>query len=733
MNEAYQLQLLNVNCASCVNKIEAAIKEMDPTVDFQISFAERLINIQGKHPSDKMIAKLATIGYQAVLYHQENEQALVKKHVRALQHRAAVAGVFGAGLMFLSMSIVSPSLQSNWGQLIWLVIAIGTLVVMRFAGKEIYMRAFKSICNRHATMDTLISIGVSAAWFFSLVITLMPSAFPKNNQHLYYEASLLILAFVNIGAALEIKARGKTSEAINRLIGLKPDSATRVLANGAEEKIKVADIKIGDHLRVKPGDPLPVDGVIVDGHSSIDESMLTGESMPISKKEGDKVYCGTLNKIGAFIFTVTQSRQDTALSKIISLVKQAQATKPPISKLTDQVSAYFVPFVLLFALLTAVFWSTLGYGLNVIFLTSMSVLVIACPCALGLAAPISVIIGMGKAAEKGVLIRNGEALQKASQINAILLDKTGTITEGQPAIVDISIADKIDKLWVLQLAGSIEQSSEHPIAQAIVNEVKKEKIELLPIQSFKAMIGFGVSAVIDGKKVLLGNKKLMRDNDIYDRHLDETAQNFSLKGQTPVYIAVDNKIAAILAIADPIKPTSIEAVRKMKQLGLDVFMVTGDNSRTASAIAAQVGINNIYSETLPNDKTQKVKELQLQNKVVAMVGDGINDSPALSQADVGFAIGCGTDVAIESADVTLMSNSLQSVLDAIFVSQATMRNIKQNLVAAFLYNSLGIPIAAGILYPIWEIFLNPAGAGLAMAASSVTVVMNANRLRHLIK
>jgi Cu+-exporting ATPase len=733
MTETYQLQLLNVNCASCVSKIEAAIKGMDPTVDFQISFAERLININGKQPSDKIIATLATIGYQAVLYQQENEQALVQQQLRVLRHRATVAGVFGACLMFLSMSTVSPSLQSNWGQLIWFVIAIGTLLVMGFAGKDIYMRAFKSICNRHATMDTLISIGVSAAWFFSLVITLIPSAFPKSNQHLYYEASLLILAFVNIGAALEIKARGKTSEAINRLIGLKPDSATRVLANGSEEKIKVADIGIGDHLRVKPGEKLPVDGVIVEGHSSIDESMLTGESMPISKKEGDKVYCGTLNKMGAFIFTVTQSGQDTALSKIIALVKQAQATKPPISKLTDQVSAYFVPFVLLFALLTAFVWSTLGYGINVIFLTSMSVLVIACPCALGLAAPISVIIGMGKAAEKGVLIRNGEALQKASQLNAILLDKTGTITEGQPSIVDISIADKIDKHWILQLAGSIEQSSEHPLAQAIVNEVKKEKIKLLPIKNFKAMIGFGVSAIIDGKTVFLGTKKFMQANGISDQNLDEAAQEFSLKGQTPVYIAVDTKVAAILAIADPIKPSSIEAISKMKQLGLDVFMVTGDNSRTASTIAEQVGIINVVSEALPDDKTQKVKKLQLENKVVAMVGDGINDSPALSQADVGFAIGGGTDVAIESADITLMNNSLQSVLDAIFVSQATMRNIKQNLVAAFLYNSLGIPIAAGILYPIFAIFLNPAFAGLAMAASSITVVMNANRLRHLIK
>ena len=546
---------------------------------------------------------------------------------------------------------------------------------------------------------------------------------------MYFEAALIIIALVDLGAALEIRARGKTSEAIKRLIGLQAKTARRVDDNGDEQDIPIEALQVGDILRVRPGEKIPVDGIVIDGHSSIDESMLTGEPMPVSKKNNDQVFGSTLNKTGSFLMQATKVGKETMLSQIIQLVQHAQSTKPPIAKLADSVSGYFVPTVLILAVITAVIWFNVGFSAGFILVASMTVLIIACPCALGLAAPISVMVGMGKAAEYGVLIRNGEGLQRAGELTTLVLDKTGTITKGQPEVVKIITTTHFNELTILQYAASIEQFSEHPLAQAIIDYAKKQSMNLLSAANFNAITGQGVFANIDGKKVLLGNERLMIENHVNIDTLLEQSNKLASLGQTPMFIAIDNQLTGIISVADPIKEDSKPAITKLKNLGIQVVMITGDNQKTAQAVAKQVGVKQVFAEVLPEHKANHIKKLQSKKSIVGMVGDGINDAPALAQADVGFAIGAGTDIAIESADITLISSSLQGVLNAIAISKITLRNIKQNLFGAFIYNSIGIPVAAGILYPVLGLLLNPMIAGFAMAASSLTVVSNANRLR----
>lgn len=664
----------------------------------------------------------------------KNESSDSSTHFKNLINKTVVSGLMGAFVFVVDFPIWHLSLDTFHGQLVWFIIGIISAIVIAYSAGQIYKSAWMAFLNHTATMDTLIAVGTGVAWVYSIIISIFPHIVPIQSRHVYYETALIIIALVNLGAALEVRARGKTSQAIQRLIGLQPKTAMRINENGVEESVLIESLRVNDHIRVRPGEKIAVDGVIIDGHSTVDESMLTGESMPIQKKAGDFVFGATINKTGSFIFKVTKVGSETTLSQIIRIVKEAQNTKPSIAKLADVISSFFVPTVLIISVITALIWFDFGFSSGFILVTSMSVLVIACPCALGLASPISVIVGIGKSAEYGVLIRNGEALQKSSQLDVIVFDKTGTITEGQPTVVDIIECNTFDKNAIIQLAASIEKNSEHPLGQAILLDANNKNILLQKVEQFEAIAGQGVIGKIQNQIVLFGNKKLMIAQQVDILGWEEKVSELAVLGQTPMYLALNQKLIGIISVADRIKSDVKNAIDQFKRIGLEVVMLTGDNQKTAEAVAKQVGILQVIAEVLPTEKSEKIKQLQIslgKKKRVGMVGDGINDAPALMQADVGFAIGCGTDIAIESADVTLMKNSISSVYDAILISKATMRNIKQNLFGAFIYNVLGIPIAAGILYPLIGILLNPMIAGAAMAASSLTVVSNANRLRLL--
>jgi Cu+-exporting ATPase len=563
-----------------------------------------------------------------------------------------------------------------------------------------------------------------------MLITLFPEIVPSLARHAYFEAATIIIALINFGSALEMRARGKTSEAIKRLIGLQPKTA-RVIRDGIEQDIPIADVGLDETLRVRPGEKIPVDGHIIEGHSSVDESMLTGEPLPIEKKAGDEVVGGTINKSGSFLFQAKRIGRDTALARIIEMVRQAQNSKPAIGRLADKISSVFVPSVLIISVITFMVWANFGPEprLSYMLVSTMTVLIIACPCALGLATPISVMVGVGKAAEYGVLIRNGEALQAAGKLTTVVLDKTGTVTEGSPTVTDIVTTGNWQEDEVLRYAASIESGSEHPLAEAIVDAAKVKGLQLESASSFEAVAGHGVTGSLGGKTVALGNEKLMHTGGVDIDELATDAEILALTAQTPMYLAVDSRLVGLIAVSDPIKKDSKSAIDRLHRKGIKVVMLTGDNQKTADVVAQQVGVDEVIADVLPEDKAGKVAELQARGDIVGMVGDGINDAPALARANIGFAIGTGTDVAIESADITLMRGSLHGVPDAIDISRATVRNIKQNLFGAFVYNSLGIPVAAGILFPFFGILLNPIIAGGAMAMSSVTVVSNANRLR----
>jgi Cu+-exporting ATPase len=561
-------------------------------------------------------------------------------------------------------------------------------------------------------------------------VVFFPDAVPDQARHVYFEATAIIIGLIDLGLALELKARGRTSEAIKRLIGLQAKTA-RVIRDDKELDIAIELVLLNDVVRVRPGEKIPVDGEVVEGHTAIDESMLTGEPMPVEKATGDTVAAGTINKSGSILFKATRVGKDTALAQIINMVKRAQNSKPPIGRLADVISAYFVPVVMIIAVASALTWLNFGPEPAVAFaiVSATTVLIIACPCALGLATPMSVMVGVGKAAEAGVLIRNGEALQTASKISAMILDKTGTITLGAPKVTDVLVAGEHDEQAVLRLAATLESGSEHPLAMAIVESAQERGIEMGKVSNFNAIAGHGVQAEVDGKTLLFGNEKLMRERAIELGDFVEKAQALAAEAKTPMYFAINNQLAAIIAVADPIKEDSIAAIKRLQHNGIRVVMLTGDNRATAKAVAEKAGIKEFFAEVLPEEKSKKVQELQMEGEVVGMTGDGINDAPALAIANVGFAIGTGTDVAIESADITLMRGSLHGLADAIAVSKATLRNIKQNLFGAFIYNVAGVPFAAGVLYPFLGMLLNPVIAGAAMAFSSLTVVTNANRLR----
>jgi len=731
-NASVVLSVNGMSCAGCVSSVEKALLSVSGVEEAAVNFAEHTASITGRASAGVLIKSLIDAGYNGSELRteadQEEKQAAEQRHLKKLIQQTWFAGTVGVSLFVLGMGGFLPSIEQ--APALWGAIALLSLGVLLFSGGHYYTGAYKAFRVHNANMDTLIALGTGVAWVFSCVLIIFPELFPVDARHVYFEAAVIIIAFLNLGAVLELRARGKTSEAIKRLIGLQPKMA-RVIRDGKELDIPIGQLGLGETIRVRPGEKIPVDGVVLDGQSRVDESMLTGEPLAVSKSVGDDVTGATINKNGSFIFKATRIGGDTVLAQIIDMVKQAQNSKPSIARLVDKISAIFVPTVLIIAAVTFVAW--LNFGPESVgsftLLATMTVLIIACPCALGLATPISIMVGVGKAAEYGVLIRNGEALQKASQLDTIVLDKTGTVTEGKPKVVNIIPLSELDQEEILRFAASMEAGSEHPLAQAIMDSAKEKNLDLLSTTAFESITGHGIKAVINDDHFYLGNQSLMSQLSGVNNSVNEALESISLAGQTPVLLANKTCYLGVLAIADPLKKDSVEAIARLKALGKHVIMLTGDRRLTAEVIAKQAGIVEVIAEVLPEDKAQVIASLQGQGKKVAMVGDGINDAPALARADVGFAIGGGADVAIESADITLMRSSLHGVADAYEISQATVKNIKQNLFGAFIYNGIGIPVAAGVLYPLLGIMLNPMIAGAAMAMSSVTVVTNANRLR----
>jgi P-type Cu+ transporter len=644
-------------------------------------------------------------------------------------------------LLLLSLPDYFPALREmimGWHGALGIAAALLSLPVLVWSGGSFFMGAWNSFRNHNANMDTLVALGTGSAWLYSAVYAVAPGLFPAEAAGMFFDVAVIVIALVLLGQALEAKARGQSSEAIKKLLELQAKTA-RVIRDGEELDIPVEQVQVGDSILVRPGEKVPVDGIILTGESALDESVVTGESVPTDKRPGDSVIGASLNKTGAFTFRATKVGKDTALAQIVQMVAQAQTSKAPIGKLVDVVSGYFVPTVVILAVLAFLVWFNLGPSLNFAVVAMVTVLVIACPCALGLATPMSLMVGVGKAAQNGVLIRNGEALENASHLKVLVLDKTGTITKGQPTLTDVLPLADYSAETLLTLAAIADRRSEHPLAQAIVQGAVDRGLVLAEPQSFQALPGEGVQATVDQKAIFVGNPKLMTNQGIDLAAFGAMTERLADEGKTPMLVAIDGKAAGVIAVADTIKQDSLIAIQTLQKMGIEVVMITGDNQRTAQAIARQVGITRVLAEVLPADKASMVKTLQQQQKgqqknkdLVGMVGDGINDAPALAQADVGFAIGTGTDVAIEAADVTLVGGNLRSLVYAIEISRATLNNIRQNLFGAFIYNTLGIPFAAGVFYPLFGILLSPILAGGAMALSSITVVTNANRLRSFV-
>ncbi|ASK36610.1 copper-translocating P-type ATPase [Alcanivorax sp. N3-2A] len=729
-----QLSISGAHCASCVRTIEDALGAVPGVAKASMNLADRTARVSGRARPDDLVRAVQSAGYQA----SEVRDPHTAEQEREEQERSLYKRLLGQTALSLAVGV--PVMLWGWaggsmtvvpgtpGQVAWFVVGLVTLAMLVFPGRHFFVGGWKAFRHHNANMDTLIAVGTAAAWAYSMVVVIAPLVLPAAARHVYFEASPMIIGLVNLGLALEMRARGKTGAAVKRLLGLRAKTA-RVVRDGEEIDLPVEQVREGDRLRVRPGETLAVDGEVEDGDSSVDESMLTGEPMPVRKGPGDSVAAGTLNDSGTLIYRATRVGADTALARIIDLVKKAQGAKPPIGRLADSVAAVFVPAILLIAVSAALAWYNFGPNppLAYMMVAATSVLIIACPCALGLATPMSVMVGVGKAAEAGILIRQGEALQTAAGLDTVVLDKTGTITEGKPAVTRVIAADG-DEQHVLALAAALEAGSEHPLGRAILDEAKRRQLTPPAVSDFQSSNGLGVSATREGATLRLGNRRWLEQQGVA-MTLDQAARSLSDEAATPLFLARDTQLLGVIGVADRIKADSADAVARLRDSGLKVIMITGDVQATADAIARQAGIDEVLAEVLPEDKAAHVARLQQQGAKVAMVGDGINDAPALAQADVGFAIGTGTDVAIESAAITLMSGSLHGVADAMAISRATLRNIKQNLFGAFIYNSLGVPIAAGLLYPFTGWLLSPVIAGAAMSLSSVTVVSNANRLR----
>jgi len=727
-----------MSCAACANAVEKALNKNND-INASVNIATEKLNIEydeKKYDFDKIREIVESAGYGLVEDMTEDKKLeLYQEKITSLKNRLILAIIFVVPLLYISMghmlgATLPEFLNPKVNPLNFALAQFVLTLPIIYAGRDFFSHGFKNLVRKSPTMDSLIAIGATAAVLYGIYATFrIVTVDPEAHMDLYYESAGTIITLILFGKLLEAKTKGQTSSAIKKLIGLQPKKA-KIIENGVEKEVLIENLKVGDIVIVKPGEKIAVDGRIVEGATSVDESMLTGESLPVSKKVGDKVVGGSINKNGSIRFEATEIGKNTVLSQIIKLVEEAQGSKAPISRMADIVAAYFVPIVIGIAIITGIAWFLSGSGLVTALSFFIAVLVIACPCALGLATPTSIMVGTGKGAENGILIKSGEALETAYKIKTVVFDKTGTITKGKPVLTDLIAYGNYDENELLKIAASVENDSEHPLAEAIVNEAKEKNIEIKPYEKFRAMPGYGIRATFEGKEVQIGNRKLMENRKINVEISQKDYDILSNEGKTPMYISIDNELAGLVAVADVIKETSKEAIEKLKKMGIKTIMLTGDNEKTAKFIAKQVGIDDVISEVLPYQKSQKVKELQEKDEFVAMVGDGINDSPALAQANVGIAIGNGTDVAIESADIVLIRNDLRDVAGAIALSKATITNIKENLFWAFFYNVLGIPFAAGIFYAFFNgPKLDPMIAAFAMSFSSVSVLGNALRLK----
>jgi len=733
-----------MTCASCAQTIEKAVGKLSGVDKASVNLATEKMQVS-YNPSaisvSDVTGAVSNSGYAAVLETtdtQDNSRAEKRekkeKRMKQLLNRFGISIIFTIPVLIISMghmagmplpNIVDPMINAFNFSLLQLILTLPIMVV----SWEYFQKGFKSLFKGHPNMDSLIALGTAAAFVYSLAATIGTGlGYGNFSDLLYYEVTGVILALHTLGLFLEERSKGQMSSAIEKLVNLAPKTA-RVIRNGVEQEITVDEVALGDVIRVRPGESMPADGVVVEGRTSVDESMLTGESIPVEKKSGDEVIGASINKNGSIDYRATRVGSDTTLSQIIKLVEDAQGSKAPIARMADIITGYFVPIVIALAVLAGIAWLIAGqsgiFALSVIITT----LVIACPCALGLATPTSIMVGTGKGAEHGVLIKSGEALETTHNLDTIVFDKTGTLTEGKPIVTDILVTPLITKENLLYYAASGETGSEHPLGEAIVQKSKEENMTLAKPDHFEAIPGHGIRVEIEGKDMYIGNRKLMLEQKIDLSSMEKESNRLADEGKTPMYLSVDGELAGIIAVADTLKENSMKAVKELRRRGVEVIMITGDNKRTAKAIAKQVGIDSVLSEVLPEDKAEEVKKLQEAGKKVAMVGDGINDAPALAQADIGIAVGSGTDVAIESADIVLMRNDLTAVLTAIDLSHTTLRNIKQNLFWAFAYNLVGIPVAMGLLYIFGGPLMSPIFAAVAMSFSSVSVLLNALRLR----
>lgn len=730
-DDSQQLLINGMSCASCVSRVQKALAAVPGVAQARVNLAERTALVMGSASAAELVQAVEKAGYGAEaieddLKRRERQQETAIATMKCFRWQAIVALLVGVPVMVWGM-FGDNMMVTDDNRSLWLAIGLVTLAVMVFAGGHFYRSAWKSLRNGTATMDTLVALGTGVAWLYSMSVNLWPQWFPMEARHLYYEASAMIIGLINLGHMLEARARQRSSRALEKLLDLTPPSA-RVVTPEGEKSVPLAQVLPGMSLRLTTGDRVPVDGTITQGEAWLDEAMLTGEPIPQQKSGGDPLHAGTVVQDGSVLFTASAVGSQTTLARIIRMVRQAQSSKPEIGQLADKISAVFVPTVVVIALFSAAIWYFFGPAPQIVYtlIIATTVLIIACPCALGLATPMSIISGVGRAAEYGVLVRDADALQRASQLDTVVFDKTGTLTEGKPQVVAVKTFTAIDEATALRLAAALEQGSSHPLARAILD--KAADSALPEVGNFRTLRGLGVSGEADGHRLLLGNKALVNEQNIATDAAESDLNAQASQGATPVLLAVDGEVAALIAIRDPLRSDSVAALARLHRQGYRLVMLTGDNPVTANAIAKEAGIDEVIAGVLPDGKADAIKRLQSQGHQVAMVGDGINDAPALAQADVGIAMGGGSDVAIETAAITLMRHSLNGVADALAIAKATLRNMKQNLLGAFVYNSLGIPIGAGILWPLTGTLLNPVVAGAAMALSSITVVSNANRL-----